>query len=39
VTSAGLHHIGRFQDPMTGTVTLRNTFRWAAADRPRMSNS
>ena len=24
----------RFRDPETGTVTVRNTFRWVAASRP-----
>jgi SAM-dependent methyltransferase len=26
--------LAQFQDPATGAVTLRNTFRWAAAQRP-----
>jgi SAM-dependent methyltransferase len=26
--------LAQFQNPETGTVTLRNTFRWVAADRP-----
>jgi SAM-dependent methyltransferase len=26
--------LARFQDPRTGAVTLRNTFRWVAAQRP-----
>jgi hypothetical protein len=31
--------LASFQDPETGTVTLRNTFRWVAADRPWVSDS
>ena len=26
--------LARFQAPMTGVVTMENTFRWAAANRP-----
>jgi hypothetical protein len=28
-----------FEDPRTGAVNLRNTFRWVAADRPQASDS